>query len=159
MNILDIVKQLDKELPHFPDGRIDYTNAKVAPVMTIFVKYQDKILLLKRSNQVGSYKGKWNAVGGYIDEIKPIRDKILEEIQEELGINKDNVKSIKQGEIFEFTDKEIDRTWIDIPCLVELKKLPNITLDWEHTDYRWIDPKEITDYDIVFKLDEVFKKI
>ena len=49
---LEIVKELSKTLPRFPDGRIDYSNSDVAPVVTIFVEYGNKILLLRRSDKV-----------------------------------------------------------------------------------------------------------
>lgn len=64
-----------KILPHFPDGRIDYSHASKAPVVIIFVKHKGKILLLKRSSKVRAYKGKWQVVAGYLDEVKPLREK------------------------------------------------------------------------------------
>lgn len=73
-------------LPRFSDGRIDYSKSKSAPVLTCFITFKGKILLLKRSNSVSTYKCKWNTVAGYIDEPKPLQEKILEEVLEETGI-------------------------------------------------------------------------
>ena len=100
--IIDKVKDFAKKLPKFPDGRIDYTHSETSLVLTVFIKYKDKILLLKRSDKVGTYKGKWNTVTGYIDEPKPLIKKIIEEINEELGITEDNILSYSIGEPFEF---------------------------------------------------------
>ena len=85
--ILNIIKEFSERLPKFSDGRIDYSNSNIAPVIIVFIKYKNKILLLKRSDKVRIYQGKWNTVAGYLDEIKPIQEKALEEIQEETKID------------------------------------------------------------------------
>lgn len=153
------LKQLHRELPKFPDGRIDYTNATKSAVLTCFLEYKGKVLLLKRSNKVGSYKGIWNAVAGYLDELKPLSEKVLEEVKEELGILEENIGKIKVGKIYEFTDNKISKTWIVHPVLIKLKKEPTIILDWEHTEYVWIHPKDIKSYQITPKLDESLKRV
>jgi len=153
-NIMKIIEEFSKKLPKFPDGRINYANSKKAPVITVVIKYKDKILLLKRSDKVSTYKGKWQVVAGYLDEIKPIKEKVLEELNEEIKVEKNIINKIKIGDYFEFEDSDIGKTWIVNPVLVELKKKPEINLDREHTDFRWINPKEIRKFDIVPNLDE-----
>jgi isopentenyldiphosphate isomerase len=129
--ILKIIKEFSEKLPHFPDGRINYSNSDIAPVVTCFLKDKDKILLLKRSDKVRTYKGKWNTVAGYLDEPKTIREKALEK----------------------------HKTWITCPVLIELKNKPEIKLDWEHTEYKWINPEELISFDIVPKLDKSLRRV
>jgi ADP-ribose pyrophosphatase YjhB (NUDIX family) len=150
--ILKIIKRFDEKLPKFPDGRINYSNSDAAPVITVFVKYDDKILLMKRSDKVSTYRGKWNPVAGYLDESKPIREKVLEEMREEIGVKENSIESIRIGKSYELTDTEINKTWITFPVLVELKNKPDIKLDWEHTEYRWIKPEELKNFDTIPKL-------
>ena len=156
--IIELVKKFATELPAFPDGRIDYSNSKTAIVVTIFIKYNDKILLLKRSDKVSTYRGKWNTVAGYIDEVKPVEEKIYEELREELGIEKENIERLKLKDPFSFKDDEINRTWIINPAVVELNKKPDIKLDWEHVEYKWINPRDIDSYDTVPNLKESLKR-
>lgn len=144
--IFKLVKKLSLHLPKFDDGRIDYTKAPKAPVLICFVSYNNKILLLKRSNKVLVYRGMWSTVAGFIDELKPIREKILEELSEELKIGPDIIKSIKIGDSYEIVDKKVKRIWIRVPVLVVLNKKSNIILDFEHTEYKWINPEEINLY-------------
>ncbi|TFB09118.1 NUDIX domain-containing protein [Candidatus Atribacteria bacterium MT.SAG.1] len=151
--ILATIKEFANKLPKFSDGRIDYSNSNIAPVITVFVEYKGKILLLKRSDEVKVYQGKWNAVAGYLDELKPVHEKALEEIQEELGINENNILWLRIGEPYEFTDAEVSKSWIVHPILVELIKKPNIKMNWEHTKYKWIEPEELKQFDTVFNLD------
>ena len=157
--ILTVIKDFSKKLSKFKDGRIDYSNSDIAPVITVFIKYKDRILLMKRSEKVLAYKKKWNTVAGYLDEIKPIQEKVVEEIEEELGIEKNNISSIFLGESYEFKDNEINKTWIVFPVLVELEKESEIKLDWEHTEYKWIKPKELENFDIVPNLQESLKRV
>lgn len=153
------LRELEKKLPKLPDGRIDYTKSETCLVLTVFIIYNDKMLLLKRSEKVGTYKNKWNTVTGYIDEKKPIYLKILDEIKEELGITKNNILSYNLYESFEFKDKTINKKWIIYPSKIELINNPKIKLDWEHSEFRWINSKDLLKYDIVPKLDLSLNKV
>lgn len=155
---LKTIEKFAKKLPRFPDGRIDYSKSDTAPVVTVFVKYREKILLMKRSNRVRTYREKWNTVAGYLDNLGPIKEKILEELNEELKISKDNISSIHIGEPYRFTDIKAKKTWIVHPALVILKNKPKIKLDWEHTEYKWIRPEELKEFDTTPRLDESFEK-
>lgn len=154
-----LLQDFSDKLPHFSDGRIDYSKTKTAPVLTVFVTYKEKFLLLKRSNKVRTYQGKWNTVAGYLDNPEQtLFEKILEELKEELGITKDQISSYSFGQKYQFTDKKNNKTWIVHPTLVTLLKKPSITLNWEHTEYTWIKADEIKKYDTVPNLKESMKR-
>ncbi len=157
--ILNTVKELIKSLPKFPDGRIDYSHSDLAPVITVFVKSGNQLLILRRSDKVGSYQGKWNTVAGYLDEVKPVRNKVLKELEEEIGVEEDEISSITYGEPWKFRDSEIGRTWLINPVMVELKQKPRIKLDWEHTEFKWIEPSELNDFATVPNLVKSWKKV
>ena len=156
--VLEKINEIAKTLPRFPDGRIDYTNSKISLVLTVFIKYKNQILLLKRSNKVGTYKERWNTVTGYIDEKKPVFNKIIEEINEELGLSEDIIQSYHYGELFEFTDDILKKTWIVFPAMLLLSKKPNIKLNWEHSEYKWINPNDLKKYHTVPKLEISLEK-
>ena len=98
---------------------------------------------MKRSDKVWTYKGKWNSVAGYLDDLKPLSKKALQEISEEIGVQEENILKIKIGDPFEFADENIKKTWIVHPLIAELKNKPEIKLDFEHTEYKWIQPEEL----------------
>ncbi len=158
-NIPSLIRKLAKELPKFPDGRINYTNTSKAAVLTCFIEYQGKILLLKRSNKTGTYQGLWSTVTGYLDELKPLKNKVEEELEEELGLNLENINSFKMREVYEFLDKDINRTWIVYPVLVTLKNKPEIRLDREHIEFKWIKPENITKFKTPPKLEESLMRV
>ena len=155
----NVIKEFSEKLPKFSDGRIDYSNTDKAPVLTCFVKYQDKILLLKRSDKVRVYQGLWNTVAGYLDDLKPPKEKALEEVNEELGIKRNDILKISTGNPYKFHDKDVQKIWVIFPILVELKNKPMIKLDWEHTEYKWIKPNEINNHDVVPNLDATLARI
>ncbi len=155
--ILKTIETFAKKLPKFPDGRIDYSNSNTAPVITVFIKYEDRILLLKRSDKVSTYRGKWNTVAGYLDEVKPIGEKILEELNEEVGISESEILTIHPGKSYKYKDTAINKTWLVNPILIKLKHRPEIRLDWEHTEFKWIKPEELKNYDTTPKLEKSLK--
>lgn len=153
------LEEFNKTLPKFSDGRIDYSSSKIAPVITVFVVASGSLLILKRSDEVGNYKGKWNAISGYLDELRPIREKVLEELHEEVGIDLQMIESLEFGEVYELPDEDIDKTWIIQPVLVGLNTKPDLKIDWEHTEYKWINPEDLVKHDCISGLDLSFKKI
>lgn len=140
----EIVKSLSKKLPHFQDGRIDYSNADRAPVVVVFLRYEDEILLLKRSEKVNTRKGGWGVVAGYLDELEPVIQKALKEVREETGITEKEISSIYEGKVYDFEHDGV--RFFSHPVLMNLKKKPYVQLSWEHTDYKWTNIENVKEY-------------
>lgn len=154
--ILKKIQALSNKLPKFKDGRINYTDSVMAPIVLVFVKYRGKFLLVKRSKKVLHYNEMWNAVSGYMDELKPLRKKAIEEIKQELGIKEVDIGAVTVGKSYSYEDKEIDKIWLICPVMVSLSKRPTIKLDYENSEYRWIAPEEITQFNTPPGLKETF---
>ncbi len=135
-----IIDDFGKKLPRFSDGRINYTKSKVAPVTTVFVRHNGNILVLKRSNKVANYKEHWNIVAGFLDELKPLEQKIAEELKEELGVTSDLIKKVFIGKSYVEEDRKSNKQWIVFPAIVDLHKKPKIRLNEAHTKYAWVQP-------------------
>jgi ADP-ribose pyrophosphatase YjhB (NUDIX family) len=45
-------------------------------VVTVFLTHRSKILVLKRSREVGTYKGHWAGVSGYLESEEGILDAV-----------------------------------------------------------------------------------
>lgn len=126
-------------------------------VVTSVLLNKGKILLLKRGNKVRTYKGKWACVSGYLENEEPLQ-RAIKEIEEETGIKAEEIKLLKKGEEIEFYDENEKIIWQVYPFLFETDK-KEIKIDWEHTEYKWIDINEIDKYDTVPKLKETIKKL
>lgn len=148
-----VFEELTKGLPHFDDGRINFTGIKKAPVINVVVYHEGEILIVKRSDKVSAYQGLWNGISGFIDEPKSIEAFALQEISEELSLKKSAVQLVHVAEPYEVVDKGIDRVWVVYPVLAQLNEKPKIVLDWEHTDFAWIQPRQLSQYDFVKDFD------
>ena len=126
---------------------------KKTDVVTSFLEHDSKILILRRSDKVRTMKHKWAGISGYIESNEARLERALKEIQEEVGLKKGDVKLVKAAEPLEVPDKERDILWIVHPHIFKTSNL-NILLDWEHDQYKWIDPEEIANYDTVLMLKE-----
>lgn len=153
-----IFEELTKGLPCFEDGRINFTNAVKAPVLNAVAYCRGEILLVKRSEKVGTYQGLWNGVSGYIDEPKPIEAFAQQEIEEELSVPIGQIQRVEIARPYQLEDHNINKTWVVYPALAIFLSKPNITLDWEHTDFAWIKPEQLNDYQTVPGLDFSLQK-
>lgn len=133
----------------------------MSQVVTCILEHDGKILLLKRSNQVATYRGLWGGVAGYVEELEDPYDTAIKEIRQEAGIDADSVELVRKGNPIEFSDTYEGRryNWIVYPFLFHIQSKELIRTDWEHEDYRWVHLSEIKKLDTVPGLDEVIRQL
>jgi len=124
-------------------------------VVTAFLRNGQRILILKRSEKVGSYKGRWAGISGFIEENETPLEAARREVLEETRIKE--IDFIKQGQAISVLDEEREINWIVHPFLFNTKEQPQ--LDWEHETFKWILPTEITNYKTVPGLKESLEKV
>ena len=124
-------------------------------IITAFIKNNDKILILKRSDKVRSMKGLWSGVSGIIenDEIPTNRAKI--EIFEEVGIKENKINLVKSVEKIKISSPQYENhEWEVFPFLFETNET-EIKLNWENSDHKWINVNELKNYETVPSLDKI----
>ena len=124
-------------------------------IVTSFIKNNNKILILKRSDKVRSMKNLWSGVSGIIEnnEIPINRAKI--EIFEEVGIKKNKINLVKSIEKIKITSPQYENhEWEVFPFLFETKE-SEIKLNWENSEHKWINVKELKNYETVPSLDKI----
>lgn len=126
-------------------------------VVTCFLEQSKLILLLRRSSRVGTYQRLWAGVSGYIEA--DALDQAFTEIREETGLFNNNIKLIKQGKPLEVIDHSLNRKWIVHPFLFHVLDPQKLMLDWEHTEFTWIKPKELKKYKTVPGLAKALKTV
>jgi len=127
-------------------------------VVTSFLTDDGKVLLLRRSEKVATHRGKWAAVSGYLEGSEDPLQRAQIEIQEELGLSLEQVSLVRAGEVLRAYDEPTKTVWIVHPFLFKTWSR-TIKLDWESTEYRWVDPNELGSYDTVPKLKETFDRV
>jgi 8-oxo-dGTP pyrophosphatase MutT (NUDIX family) len=127
----------------------------------LLINNKGKILILKRSNKVRTYRGLWGGIAGYVEENEEPYVTAIKEIKEEVGINEEDINLVRQLEPIFFTDfyDEIKYDWEIYPFLFKIDKTFQINTDWEHTDFRWILPSEIINFNTVPLFKEIISDI
>lgn len=140
-----------------PD-QIDYSKARWAPVINCVLKYKDKLLVVKRSDDLNFYPGYWNGISGFLDDKKTLKEKVSEEISEELGMQEESIENIRLGEIFHQDEQKYQKTWIVHPVLVQVKT-DEVKLDWEANKYQWLEIDDVRKLDLLPGFDQVLERL
>ena len=129
-------------------------------IVTSFITNDQKILLLKRSNQVKTMKCLWAGISGIIekgDKTPLSRAKI--EIFEEVGIKEEELKLLKAVQQLSIVSAQYkNHEWNIFPFLFSTKNM-EIKLNWENSEFKWIKPTEIVNYKTVPDLDKILSNL
>jgi 8-oxo-dGTP diphosphatase len=118
---------------------------------------REEILILRRSGRVGTYRGRWAGVSGYL-ESEPLAQ-ARREIAEETGLAPEEATLLKSGEPLAFTDDELGVRWVVHPFLFRVSPDASISIDWEHVEARWVRSEELSNFDTVPRLREAFDRV
>ncbi len=135
-------------------GFVELPDVRAIPVVTAILRNERRILIMRRSRRVGSFRGRWSAVSGYLEGDEDPRDRARREIREETGIT---------GAIFRATASPIiarDRAtaYVVHPFLFDVPTR-RVRLDWENVAGRWIRPADIEKYVTVPRLKDVVSAV
>ena len=124
-------------------------------IVTSFLDHNDKILVLKRSQQVRTMKGLWSGVSGIIENNETPIKRAKIEIFEEVGIKEQNIKLIKSGsEVFVESPQYKNHQWVISPLLFQTE-ISDIKLNWENSEFRWIHVNELKEFNTVPSLEKI----
>ena len=125
-------------------------------IVTSFIKNNDKVLILKRSDKVKSMKCLWAGVSGIIEknDITPL-DRAKTEILEETGIGEEEIKLLKANEQIKIEAAQYkNHEWNIFPFLFSTTN-SEIKLNWENSEFKWIEPNNIKNYETVPELEKI----
>lgn len=129
-------------------------------VSCILIK-DGKILLLQRSQDVSTYKGRWGGITGFIEPGESPIQTAMKEINEETKISMENIVLKQRLETISFVDLYNGQKyeWVVHPFVFLLITEVKIQLDWEHVGYQWIEPGDIDGFNTVPRLKEIVEKV
>jgi len=70
-----------------------------------------------------------------------------------------DLELLKKGEPLPIEDNELGVRWVVHPYLFRIKDRGKIQTDWEHTETRWIAPKDIDKLTTVPRLKETLDRV
>lgn len=128
-------------------------------IVTSFIRDNQKVLILRRSNKVKTMKGLWAGISGIIEKNETPLTRAKIEIYEETGIPEDKIKFIKAADMLKINSPQYENhEWEIFPFLFEAKN-PNIKLNWENSEYTWITIDELKNYNTVPSLEKVLRNL
>ena len=135
-------------------GSVSIAGVKESNVTTSILRCGERILILKRSDKVGTNQGKWAGVSGYVEAGESPEQTAPREIREELSIN----GFVLVGRADPIAIREAGHIWTVHPFLFETDS-EQVTTDWEHTEHKWVLPSEVKDYDTVAGFPKLLKDL
>ncbi len=108
----------------------------------IIINKDSKILVLQRSEKIGG-GGKWSLPGGALEFSENPYESIKREIREEAQLE---VTGMKPFHIKSYVTNDKDFVVIiGYQCKVLSE---SVVLNWEHTDFKWLEKKEVLSLDL-----------
>jgi len=124
-------------------------------IVTSFIKNNERLLILKRSDDVKTMKGLWAGISGIIEKNEEPLQRAKIEIFEEVGITDDQITLVKSAKGMKVNSPQYNNhEWEIFPFLFESSN-PIIKLNWENSDFKWIKVEELKDYETVPSLQKV----
>lgn len=134
--------------------RVEIPGVQATPVVSAVLRNRGRILVVRRSEAVGSFQGRWSAVSGYVEGKEDPRRRAAQEIREETGIRGARLR----GSGAPVITRHGNTAFIVHPFLFDAPTR-RVTLDWENVEYRWITPDEVKGLATVPRLDVVIERI
>jgi translation initiation factor 2B subunit (eIF-2B alpha/beta/delta family) len=116
-------------------------------VVTVFLRHDADVLLLCRSEAVGSYSGRWSGVAGHVEEGDRTESghpdgAVRRETREETGMVESDVTLVDRGDRFSVEDRDLGTRWVVRPYLFDAATRA-VEPNYETADWEWVPPTEI----------------
>ncbi len=135
-------------------GTVELPAVEAKPVVSAFLRNRGRFLVVRRSDRVGSFQGRWSAVSGYVEGQEDPRTRAAQEIREETGMKGARFRRTAEPVI----TRHGNTAFIVHPFLFDAPTR-RVRLDWENVEYRWITPSDLKGLLTVPRLDLVMERI
>jgi len=137
-------------------GLVRIENVEEVGVVTAFLERDDgRVLLLQRSEKVGSFQGYWAGVSGFLEAPSPL-EQAFREVLEETGLTASDIELESEGA--PILSRDADRVFVVHPYRFRAHRT-DVRLDWEHTQAEWVDPAELRRRPTVPKLERAWESV
>ena len=153
---IDLFRDGDRVHVDGGEGTVKLEGVEEVRVVTSFLENATgQVLLLRRSARVGSFRGRWAGVSGFLEDPTP-EAQARREILEETGIAEPEL--VLQASGLPVYARDDRRIFVVYPFRFRVRG-GEVHLDWEHTESEWVDPEEIRSRETVPKLWEVWRTV
>lgn len=133
---------------------VDLPDVEAKPVVSVFLRNRGRFLVVRRSDRVGSFQGRWSAISGYVEGDEDPRARAGQEIREETRVRGARFRRSAEP----LLTRHGNTAFVVHPFLFDAPTR-RVVLDWENVEYRWITPDELKGLRTVPRLDVVLQRI
>src|SRR5262249_20579422 len=108
---------------------------------------EDRVLLVRRSDRVGTYRGAWAGISGFVEPGVTPLEQAYTELREEAGLSPDDLQLLRTGTPLGVRDGALGRAWVVHPFLFLLADPERVQTDWEAVAHQWIVPAAIASFE------------
>jgi predicted aconitase with swiveling domain/8-oxo-dGTP pyrophosphatase MutT (NUDIX family) len=148
-----LLREGDRAVVDGEQGTLELPEVRETHVVSCVVQDGERLLLLKRSEKVGTFQGYWAAVSGFVEENETPSQTACKELREETGLD---MSFSKEGRTVTVRDR--NTVWHVHPYLFRATD-PVVEIDWEHTEFSWVRPQELEGYQTVPGLVEIVRDL
>ncbi|MEM0449468.1 MAG: DUF126 domain-containing protein [Methanomassiliicoccales archaeon] len=123
------------------NGIIELPAVRQSDVVTAVLMHKGRILALKRSDKVSSCQNMWAGVSGYLEKGEKPLERAIKEVEEETAVKDCTV--LHQAP--PLTVRQGDMAWT-VHAFLMACPTEKIRIDWEHSEYKWIDPSSVDEH-------------
>ena len=128
-------------------------------IVTSFLKDNEKILLLKRSSKVKSMKCLWAGISGILEKNETPLSRAKIEIFEETGIKEEQIELVNAAKQMKVLSPQYkNHEWNIFPFLFKNEN-HYVKLNWENSEFKWIEPTQLINYKTVPDLDKILSNL
>ena len=124
-------------------------------VVTCFLRHGTELLLVRRSDAVGSYRGRWGGVSGDVEGSPEAAAR--REIDEEMGLL-EAVEFVWSADPLAVEDADRRTRWLVHPFLFDCSSTA-VDPNEEIADHEWVQPPEILDRATVPRLWDTYRAV
>lgn len=150
---ISLLREGDHAVVDGDKGTVELPEVSEKHVVSCVVQDGDRMLLLKRSDKVGTFQGYWAAVSGFVEEDETPAETACKELREETGLD---MRFAKEGRTVMVRDG--NTVWHVHPYLFQASS-PRVEIDWEHTEFSWVRPQDLKDFQTVPGLAEMVRDL
>lgn len=138
---VSLIRTRDRVLVDADRATVELRDVPERDVVTDILRHKGRILLLQRSGKVGSYRGQWAGVSGYIEPGESPEAAARRELKEELGST--TARLVRSLAPQSFRDGDV--VWTVHAFLFDARSA-EVKVDWEHQAYEWVLPEDVSRY-------------
>jgi translation initiation factor 2B subunit (eIF-2B alpha/beta/delta family) len=124
-------------------------------VVTCFLRHGTEVLLVRRSEAVGSYRGRWGGISGYAEGTPG--EAARWEIDEETGLL-EAAELVRSADPIPVEDADRETRWLVHPYLFDCAST-DVAPNEELADHEWVQPPEILRRETVPNLWEAYAAV